>query len=306
MALDREESIKSKKCIPKSETPTAPTLPSHDSNYISNNEDLVNIQKVLKEGILIASGAHAILLQIANPAIARGVNENSNFASRPSDRLRTTMIYMYCVAFGTPEEKAAISEKVHQAHERVEGTGYNAHDPQLQLWVAATLYVAGVGLYEQIFGALNEDTAEKVYIEYAVMATSLRVTPEMWPESREEFWKYWQGQIETLDISADAKQVVRNLLHNKSAPIWIRVNLPMVRLLTAGWLPPRMREEYGLKTSKRRRKLHRLSMGAMRNIYPLLPSLVRESPLNIYMNNMRKRIKERGEDEERRSVIPQI
>lgn len=232
---------------------------------------------------------------MANPKIAQAVNENSNFANRPADRLRTTMTYMYCMAFGTPREKQAIIAKVHQAHQEVKSSNYTADDPELQLWVAATLYVAGVHIYQKIFGDFDEITVGEVYNEYSVMATSLRVPSEMWPESRRAFWEYWDGQVETLEITSHAKNVAKDLLYNKAAPFWIRVNLPMIRLLTAEWLPPRMREAYGLKTSKGRRRLHRISMEMIRKAYPHLPIFVREYPLRYYLNGMRRRMKHEGE-----------
>lgn len=89
-----------------------------------------------------------------------GVNNHSNFAYRPIDRLRTTMSYVYTMAFGTPAEKRTIIGMVHRAHAPVEGVSdadakvgavqYNANDPELQLWVAATLYAAGVDIYEKV------------------------------------------------------------------------------------------------------------------------------------------------------------
>jgi uncharacterized protein (DUF2236 family) len=46
---------------------------------------------VAREGALLAGGARAILLQIAHPAVGRGVAEHSDFAGRPLDRLRATL-----------------------------------------------------------------------------------------------------------------------------------------------------------------------------------------------------------------------
>ncbi|KAE9369097.1 hypothetical protein N431DRAFT_427350 [Stipitochalara longipes BDJ] len=251
-----------------------------------------NLQKIMREGILLATGAVAILLQVANPRIARGVGENSNFANRPADRLRATMTYMYCMAFGTPEEKRIIIGKVHRVHKRVNGPGYTANNPELQLWVAATLYVAGVDLYEKIFGDLELNTADEVYKEYSIMATSLLVPPQMWPESREAFWQYWEAQSGSLEIGSHAKNIAKDLLYNKKAPLWIRVNLPIVRFLTAEWLPAPIREAYGLKTSKGRRRLYGVSMSLMRKVYPKLPVFVREYPVRYYLKDMRQRMKE--------------
>lgn len=270
-------------------------VPSPDLDCLREDFNPVYIQRIVREGILLATGGVAILLQVANPGVGAGVNENSNFAYRPVDRLRTTMTYVYCMAFGTPKERATIIEMVHRAHVPVKGPGYTADDPDLQLWVAATLYAAGVDIYEKMFGKLGPAEAEQVYKEYSVMATSLRVPPEMWPKSRQEFWAYWDEKIETLEITPHARSVAKDLLYNKQGPLWIRVNLPLIRLLTAEWLPPRMRSEFGLKTSKPRRGVYRFYMGMGRVVYPHLPAFVREAPLRYYMKDMRKRMKKMGE-----------
>jgi uncharacterized protein (DUF2236 family) len=262
-----------------------------DVEKISVEQPPENLQRIMREGILLATGAVAILLQMANPKIAQGVIENSNFANRPADRLRATMTYMYCMAFGTPEEKRVVVERIHRVHKRINGPGYTADDAELQLWVAATLYVAGVDLYEKVFGGLESNVADEVYTEYAIMATSLRVPPHMWPESRQAFWEYWEGQIQKLEIGAHARSVAKDLIYNKKAPLWIRVNLPIVRLLTAEWLPAPISEAYGLKTSRERKQLYNVFMGLIRKVYPNLPVFIREYALRYYLKDMRYRMR---------------
>lgn len=51
------------------------------------------LKKIVKEGIIVAAGAEAILLQVASPGVGAGVNEHSNFAYRVQDRLRTTLTF---------------------------------------------------------------------------------------------------------------------------------------------------------------------------------------------------------------------
>jgi uncharacterized protein (DUF2236 family) len=197
------------------------------------------------------------------------------------------------MAFGTPEEKRVVVERIHRIHKRINGLGYTADDPELQLWVAATLYVAGVDLYEKVFGDLESNVADEVYKEYAIMATSLRVPPHMWPESRQVFWEYWEGQIQKLEIGAHARSVAKDLIYNKNAPLWIRVNLPIIRLLTAEWLPAPIREAYGLKTSRERKRIYKIFMGFIRKVYPNLPVFIRECALRYYLKDMRHRMRKK-------------
>jgi uncharacterized protein (DUF2236 family) len=268
-----------------------PVVPAEDLYCLADDYNPIHIQKVVKEGILLAGGAVAILLQVAHPGVAAGVNNNSNFAYRVLDRLRTTMTYVYCMAFGTSKERATIIEMVHRAHIPVKGDNYTADDPELQLWVAATLYVAGVDIWEKIFGKVPESEAEKLFQEYSVIACSLRVPLEMWPKSRADFWAYWDEKINTLEITQNAKDVAQDLLYNKQAPLWIRGNLPFVRIMTAEWLPPRMRDAYGLKITKTRRVFYKGAMGYVKVVYPHMPRFVREYPLRFYMKDMRTRMR---------------
>ncbi|KAH8699233.1 hypothetical protein BGW36DRAFT_377544 [Talaromyces proteolyticus] len=200
------------------------------------------------------------------------------------------MTYIYCMVYGTKQEKAAIIDLVNKAHAPVQGSDYSANDPVLQTWVAATLYAVGIDLYQRIFGDLDEETSEKIYREYAILAVSLRVPPSMWPKDRKSFWQYWDEQIQTLQISQNAKNVAKGLLYNKTAPLQVRATLPFVRLVTAEMLPKRFREEFGLKTSRSRRVGYKITLGITRAIYPALPRFIRTYPKRYYLKDMRRRL----------------
>lgn len=264
---------------------------SNRSDPLSPSFQLKEMQKVVQEAILLAGGAVAILLQVANPGVGQGVNEHSNFAYRPVDRLRTTMTYVYCMAFGTVDEKKTIIDMVHRAHAPVQGETYSANDVDLQLWVASTLYAVGLDITEKIFGKFDDTKADEIYQEYAVLATTLRVPAEMWPVDRKAFWEYWDRSISSFEVSAHAINVGRDLLWNKELPLWAKINMPALRLMTAEWLPPHMRDAYGLKTSKSRRRAYKVLIGITKSVYPQLPMFIRTYPMKYYMKDMRRRMK---------------
>ncbi|PLB44144.1 hypothetical protein P170DRAFT_440504 [Aspergillus steynii IBT 23096] len=265
---------------------------SEKSSPILDNPQ--HIQKVVQEGLLLGGGAAAILLQVAMPGVGKGVDNHSNFSYRPLDRLRTTMTFVYCMAFGTNDEKRAVVDMVHRAHAPVKGADYDANDTRLQVWVAATLYAVGTDMYEQVFGAMDECAAERLYREYAILAVSLRVRPEEWPESRAKFWEYWDEQVESMEVTENAKNVANDLLFNYKLPLHLRVLMPWIRLVTAELLPPRIREAYGLKTTKVRRGAYRVTVGFARATYPCLPMFVRTYPKRYYMKDMRRRLQKTG------------
>lgn len=267
-----------------------PSLTTDEAKILAALENPKHIQRVVREGILLAGGAVAILLQVSEPGVAIGVDKHSNFDYRPMDRLRTTMTYIYCMVFGTAAEKAVVVDMVHRAHASIKGEGYSADDPELQLWVAATLYAAGTDIYERMFGALGDAEAEQLYREYSVLAVSLRVRPGMWPPTRRAFWEYWDEKVETLEVSEHARNVARDLLYNKKLPLYVRVAMPLVRLSTAQMLPGRLREGFGLKSTKTRRRMFALTLGFTKATYPCLPKVVRTYPKRYYLKDMRRRL----------------
>jgi len=252
--------------------------------------DNVEMRMVAREGVLLAGGARAILLQVAHPAVGRGVAEHSDFAYRPLDRLRSTLTYVYCVTFGTPAEIRAVATQVTAAHRPVTGTGYRASDPQLQLWVAATLYDTAVLLYEELFGPLAPDTADKVYEQYSVLGTALQVPAGLWPADRGAFGEYWNHMIETLEVSDDARRVARDLLSAEHAPLWLKAAMPLNRFLTAAWLPERMRAQYGLAWDSGAQRRYDLLRTVGAPAYRLVPVPIREAPKTWYLRDMRKRL----------------
>jgi uncharacterized protein (DUF2236 family) len=248
------------------------------------------LARMAPEGILVSGGLRAILLQIAHPGVGAGVAAHSNFSERPLDRLRTTLTYVYAVSLGTPDEAARVSRIVNAVHKRVRGHGYSADDPQLQLWVAATLYDTGAMIYERIFGPLPEDEAEEAYQQHALLATSLRVPRELWPADRAAFADYWHKTIETIEVSDDALSVAADLLHPHNVPLALRAGMPLMRFLTTAWLPPRIRAAYGLQWSDRRQQAYERLMDLGALTYPRTPRLIRHAPAKFYLRDMRKRL----------------
>lgn len=125
------------------------------------------------------------------------------------------MTYVYCMIYGTPEEKKTIIEWVHNAHSVVKGPDYTADDPDLQLWVASTLYQGAIEVYQTFYGKLDEAFLDRLYREYSIIATSLRVPPHMWPRDSAAFSVYWTHMLDTLEIDQNAKNVCNDVCYNK-------------------------------------------------------------------------------------------
>ena len=251
------------------------------------------------ESILIAAGGRAILLQLADPAVGRGVAEHSDFVTRPLDRLHATLTYVYTVAFGTPEELAEVVGRVNRAHVPVHGSAegdvtehpsYNAFSAELQLWVAATLYDSAATMYGIVFGELDPAVADELYDGYEKLATSLQVPDGYWPRDRAEFARYWESRRGTLAPTSAAVAAAHALLYPQSGPLWLRALMPLGRLITTGLLPSELREPFDLQWSARLQRRFDRVMRLIRLIYPKLPRSLRHWPKNHYLRALRSNI----------------
>ncbi len=247
----------------------------------------LRIADVSAEAILLAGGARAILLQIANPGVGRGVAEHSDFANRPLDRLRATLTYLYVTVYGTPAEAAEVARRVGAAHRPVAG----ATDPGLQLWVAATLYETALQIHELVYGPLGDEDGESLLADYAVVGTALGVPRDMWPRDRSAFATYWQHELDGLRVDAAAARVANDLLSPRRGPLWLKVAMPTARAVTAGLLDEPLRAAYGLRFNQRR---YARLVSVARAVYPRLPARVRHAPMHHYLRTFRRsRLSER-------------
>src|SRR6476469_5070217 len=111
-------------------------------------------RKINREGAVLLGWGRAILMQMAHPLVATGVATFSDFDQGAAGYLRRvhrTVGGMLAITFGTPEEAQRVIDRINGIHDQVHGTlsealgpfpagtRYSARDPELLLWVHATL-----------------------------------------------------------------------------------------------------------------------------------------------------------------------
>ncbi|MDP9429253.1 MAG: DUF2236 domain-containing protein [Actinomycetota bacterium] len=113
------------------------------------------VWRIGRERVLLLAGPAALLMQIAHPLVAAGVDEHSDFRIRPLHRLRATLDATLTMTFGDRDQAAEAAARIRSRHRRVTGctrdavgafpagTGYRADDPQLARWVVAILVWTG-------------------------------------------------------------------------------------------------------------------------------------------------------------------
>ncbi|GAA1952474.1 oxygenase MpaB family protein [Agromyces allii] len=255
------------------------------------------------EAVLLLGGAAAILLQLADPRVARGVARHSDFASRPLDRLIGTLDYVYAVGFGDDEIAAAAVRRVNARHAPVRSrpgatdestdAAYSAFDADAQRWVASTLLAVALDIHERVYGPLPPTDADAIVRGYAPLGFRLQGSREGWPDTRQEFDAWWNARLGTLRVTDEARHVARTLLSTSDALRGLSFLLPPVRLVTAELLPPALRDAYGFRWTPRARRVAQAWLAAVAAVWPWLPRIVRHAPMRVSLHRARRRYAER-------------
>ena len=252
--------------------------------------------KINREVIVVAGWGRAILLQLAHPSIAAGVDHHSAFRGSllaSGRRLSSTVNAMLAITFGGLEDLITAAAGINAIHDRVcgpvNGTGagcparerrYSAHDPDLQRWVHATLLESIPLVYERFLGPLTLGEKDQYCAEAAIMEPLLGMPPGWLPRSSSQLDAYMHDMVsgERLRVTDTSRALARAVLY---PPRWY-VAWPAFRamqLLTLGSLPARIRTAYGFEWHRgHERSLERWA-GALRMSLRALPAFARHWPV---------------------------
>jgi uncharacterized protein (DUF2236 family) len=143
-----------------------------------------------------AAGAANVVMQLSWPQVGHGVVESKvdsgNLLKHPWKRARTTFQYLAVAILSTSEDRAAFRAAVDGAHRHVKSTAdsplrYNAFDRDLQMWVAACLFVGLEDTYQLLRGEMTAEQSQAFYRSAWTLGTTLQVTEDQWPPTRAEF-----------------------------------------------------------------------------------------------------------------------
>jgi uncharacterized protein (DUF2236 family) len=238
-------------------------------------------------------GGPAVLLQVAHPLVAVGVVQHSDYRRDLWHRLGRTLRALYLITYGTKAEAERAAEAVQAVHARVHGetdvqlgrfpagTRYAASDPDLMLWVHATLVEASLSVYQRFVQALTPEEQERYYQEMALVARLFGTPASAIPRSHADFREYFAAQVasDTISVTTPAREVAAVIL-DAPLPAPLRLLLPAHRLATAGLLPPRLRRDYGLRWSQLHERALPLAARFLRvTTTPALSAAARVRPL---------------------------
>jgi uncharacterized protein (DUF2236 family) len=216
---------------------------------------------VYAERAVLLGWPRAILMQIAHPLIAAAVAEHSTFRRGPLGaprRLHETVTAMLDITFGDEGERHAALAGIARIHRRVHGhlservgrfepgTPYSAEDPDLLLWVHATLIESVALVYERLVAPLTPAERDAYCEESAPVALVLGAREAEVPRTWEALQAYLQRVLasDVLAVGTQARELAGTIL----VPPLALLTGPMgwaSRLITIGLLPDQVRTKYG-------------------------------------------------------------
>src|SRR5579859_3550654 len=237
-------------------------------------------RRVNRENILLLGGGRALLMQLAHPKVAAGVDEHSDFRAHPVRRLRRTVRMTMAIVFGDKATAEAAARAVNRVHGRVRGEGYHAMDPDLLLWVHATLVDSALVTYETFVQTLTPREREDFYQESKVLGELLRIPPAQFPRRLRDFHAYMAAMVESgpVRVTEQARALGRLVLRPTVRLLPGAAMIPF-EVITAGLLPAALREQYELPWGASQRRAYRLAVAAVPKVVALTPPLLRVWPL---------------------------
>ena len=252
-------------------------------------------------GAALLAGTANVIMQLARPEVGYGVVESpvesGSVFRHPYKRTRTTLTYLVVAIRGSEQEKRAYRTAVNRSHAQVKSgpdspVAYDAFDPQLQLWVAACLYRGIEDTHEAFLGELDGATRDELYADASTLGTTLQVPEELWPPDRASFEEYWQQSLEKVEIDDTVRGYLQDLVELRFAHQPLRALMaPFHRFMTTGFLPPRFRQEMRLTWSPRQQRRFLRITRTIGAIVQRLPRAVQEFPFNLYLRDVRARIR---------------
>lgn len=248
--------------------------------------------KINRESAVLLGGARAVLMQLAHPLVAMGVSAHSDYMTDPFGRAERTFVLGEILTFGSLEKARLAARSINRKHLHVhgelpmdagvfsKGTRFDARNPELLLWVHASLIDTWLLCYNLFIGSLTPAEQDTYYQESKEVAHLLGLLPEKMPNTIDDLRQYVYDMVHSDRLVATPQ--ARQLAHQILFPPVHTVFRPLLHLnlqVTCALLPQPIREIYGMEWNARRQVIFDLSARGMRTIIPRLPVYLRELPI---------------------------
>ena len=259
-------------------------------SYFSDDSML---RRVIRETVVAFSGPRTLLMQAAHPVAFAGFFAHTLSLDDPYARLRRTAEIMDLVAWGPREEADAATARVRSIHARIRGrldedagpwpagTPYAADDPELLLWVLATLMDSASLYYGKYVRRLSPEELEALWADYRVVGRLFGLADADMPADHAAFRAYMQEMLLSgdLHVTPEARDLATRIVFRPPVPAVAIPLRELVNQTTIGMLPPTLRQQYRFVWDPvRAAAVHGGAAYLKRLVVPLAPERLRLIP----------------------------
>jgi uncharacterized protein (DUF2236 family) len=268
--------------------------------------------QINRENAMYLAGVTAALLQLGHPKVAAGVADHSDFSEDPTGRFIRTFEIVDSIVFADLETALEAALVVRRIHDWVTGElqedlgpyeageTYDATTEENLLWVHATLLEQSIVAYETFLGELTDDEKAEYYQEAKVFGELFGIPRERYPETLDDFWAYYERELEETVAVGTRGMEQRDLLLEASVIPGVsrlRALRPIQAFFGAATMPEPARETFELPWNGRRQRIYDGVVGVVRRLLPYVPYRLR------YNRNYRRNIR-RLRDSHRAELRP--
>jgi uncharacterized protein (DUF2236 family) len=249
-----------------------------------------------------AAGASNVIMQLSRQEVGYGVAESKvdsgNLLKHPWKRARTTFQYLAVAILGRQRDRDAFREAVNRSHRHVKSAPdspvrYNAFDRELQMWVAACLFVGLEDTYQLLRGEMTAEQAEQFYRSAWTLGTTLQVTEDQWPPTRAEFDAYWIDACGRITIDERVRAYLADLVNLRMInPVLALPFRPLLKFLTVGFLAPVFRDAMGLQWSGFKQLQFESLFLLVAFVNRFLPVFIRQGSSYVLLADVRRRVRD--------------
>lgn len=229
----------------------------------------------------------SVVMQVAHPTLnSAAFTGNTKLVRNVRARAAGTFNAMYGVIFGDLTSAIKTGTMVHRIHQSVWGKrpgpggaeeAFRANDPELLLWVFATIVDSEVVGFTEINRPLTPAEEAQLWQEAKVLAAVTGVPQAYVPATWADFRRY----VDTM-VTGDALRVDASLRAGCEALTWRFVPVPvppwLLRTAVVGLIPEGWRERAGFPWRRRERLAHSTVKQTLREANRRLPGALRFPP----------------------------
>lgn len=256
-------------------------------------DDSSVIRRVHREHVVGLAGARALLMQAAHPVAFVGFFMSTGALDDPYARLQRTARVIDTVLFGERDEADRVTAAVRRMHRRARGvlpepagkfpagTPWAADDPELLLWIIATLADSGALVYSRYVGPLSRQELDAYWDDWRVVGGLFGLQAGDMPAGWAGLRAYMRGMLhgDALHVTPKARELGVEIVLRPPVPLGARPLLELANFIIVGLLPGRIRRQYRLWWDPVRTVLlHAGAESTRRLLMPVLPERVRLRP----------------------------